>query len=264
MTKSKDIDGRGFLRNTTPGTPGKRFYFILGVIIFITTCFPVFGDDHILVEGTRSFMGHTFPKKVSETWITDNKVYGKTSRFITITRYDLKKKWIILPEQNRYFEEPIEWPIQPDKNKDTPSKQNIHEVGWDYIPQFDWIIEKTDQKQDINGWTCQKIIADGDADYEEKTIEIWASKDAPINIERFNNMTQLDNEEWKNIFETLPELKKLFIVKTKHTNVNDIAPTMYYENTIIKAETADPPQNIYELAEGLEKVNSLKELYDKK
>jgi hypothetical protein len=239
----------------------KGFYLVLVVIIFVTGCFTVFGDDYILEESNRSYMGYTYPKKVSESWITDNKVYVKTSRFISITRYDLKKKWIILPEQKRYFEEPIDWPVQPDKNKDTQSKQSIHEVGWDYIPQFDWIIEKTDQKEDINGRECQKIIADGDADYEEKTIEIWVSKDAPINIERFNNMTLLANEEWKNIFQTSPELKKLFIVKTKHTIVNDIAPTMYYEETITKAETAAPPQNIYELPEGLEKVNSLRELY---
>lgn len=242
----------------------KEGFFIFVVIIFVTGCFPVFGDDHILVEGTRSYMGYTYPKKVSEYWITDNKVYVKTSRFISITRYDLKKKWIILPEQKRYFEESREWPAQPGKNKDTQSKPTIHEAGWDYIPHYDWIMEKTDQKQDINGWACQKIIAEGDADYEEKTIEIWASKDAPINIERFNNMTQSADEEWENIFQAYPGLKKLFIVKTKHTIVNDIAPTMYYENTITKAESADPPQNIYELTEGLEKVNSLRELYERK
>jgi hypothetical protein len=242
----------------------KEGFLIFVVIIFMTACFPVFGDDYIVEESNRSYMGYTYPKKVSESWITDNKVYVKTSRFITITRYDLKKKWIILPEQKRYFEEPIDWPIPSDKNNEIQSKQTIHEVGWDYIPQFDWIIEKTDQKEDINGWECQKIIAYGDADYEEKTIEIWASKDRPINIERLNNIALLANEEWKNIFQTSPELKKLFMVKTKHTNVNDIAPTMYYEETIIKAEIADPPQNIYELPEGLEKVNSLRELYERK
>jgi hypothetical protein len=227
----------------------------------MTTCFTVFGDDHILVENTRSYMGHKYPKMISEFWITDNNVYLKTRRFITITRYDLKKKWMILPEQKRYFEESISLPVPSDKDKETQLNQTIHEVGWDYVPQYDWIIEKTDQKQDISGWECQKVIADGDADYMEKTIEIWISKDAPINIERFNNMTQLANDEWNSIYQTSPELKKFFIVKTKHTIVNAIAPTMLRENKVIKAETADPPQNIYELPEGLEKVNSLRELY---
>lgn len=238
-----------------------RSYFIFVVIIFMTACFTVFGDDHIMIDSTRSYMGHTSPKMTSEFWVTDNNVYVKTRRFITITRYDLKKKWIISPMQKRYFEESIDLPVPSDKVKEAQSKQTIHEVGWDYVPHYDWIIEKTDQKQDINGWTCQKVIAHGDADYEEKTIEIWVSKDAAINIERFNNMTQKVNEEWKGIYQTSPELKKLFIVQTKHTIVNDIAPTMYRENKVTKAETAEPPQNIYELPEGLEKVKSLRELY---
>ena len=238
-----------------------RFYFIFVVIVFMIACFTVFGDDHILVESTRSYMGHIFPKMTSEFWVTNDNVYVKSRRFITITRYDLKKKWMISPEQKRYFEESVDRPVHGDKDKETPSKQSIHDVGWDYIPHYDWIIEKTDQKQEISGWECQKVIADGDADYKEKTIEIWVSKNAPINIDRFNNMTLLADEEWENIFQTSPELKKMFIVQTKHTIVNDIAPTIYRENKLIKAETADPPQNIYELPEGLEKVNSFRELF---
>jgi hypothetical protein len=230
--------------------------FIFFISIFISIYFPVLGDDHILVERTMSYMGHIYPKRINEYWITDNNVYLKSGSFVTITRYDLKKRWIIFPDQKKYVEESISI-----TKKETKSNQSIHETGWDYNPAYDWIIKKSDRKQDINGWECQEIIADGDADYAEKNIEIWVSKDIPINIQHFNDLVQRTNEEWAGIFQTFPELKKLFIVKTRQTIVNAIAPAKHLENKVIKAEIAEPPQNIYDLSEGLEKLNSLKELY---
>ncbi|UCH96879.1 MAG: DUF4412 domain-containing protein [Candidatus Aminicenantes bacterium] len=239
------------------------FIFMAAVIIYMTGFSCVFGDDHILVESARSYMGHIYPKMITEFWVTDNSVYLKTSRYFTITRYDLKKKWFINPEQKRYYERSTDLHTRADQDTETESNRTIHEVGWEYIPHYDWIVKKPGEKQDINGWECQKVIADGDADYAEKTIEIWMSKDVPVDIKRFNHMTQLENQEWKDIFQNSPELRDFFMVKTKHTIVNAIAPNMYKENKVIKAETADPPQNIYELPEGLEKVKSIEELFSR-
>jgi hypothetical protein len=217
---------------------------------------PLFGDNHVFFEQTVSLRGHVRPKTLSETWYSENQAYFNSRFLVTIYRRDLQKKWTISPTRKRYLEESLIPGSQDEKSQESPSKIPIREIGWDYEPQYDWIIEKTREKQVINGWECQEVIAEGDADYGEETMELWMSKDVPIDIKRYNSWTRSDKAEWESILKALPELEGLFMVKSVQT----VGNRTYHEKTVTKAEVAVPPQGIYELPQGLERVNSWEEL----
>ena len=232
----------------------KVIHLFFAVIIFMMFFSFVYGDDHLVYEESRSYMGHHSPKTTRETWLTENKACIRYRRFMSIIRLDLKKKWSVYPGFKAYLEEPLDLQAKEEK-------KSIYDIGWDYTPQYDWTVKETGESQQINGWECKKIIVHGEADYAELTIVMWLSKDGPINSERYHTMIQTASEERREILTAFPALKDFIVVEAKYTIQRPISPPITREVKMVKAEVADPPPNIYQIPPGLEKVNSLMELY---
>ena len=216
-------------------------------------------DDHVVQEFTRTYMGRTIPARTNETWIGEDKYYHKSGNFITITRYDLNKKWIIFPRQKRYLEEPIEKKISNEKEE--PSR--IQELGFNYQPEFDWIVRQTEDERIIDGKTCRCTIFEGDADYAEETREYWLTEDLPIDLERYHQVLidPIEDKYWAAYYQAFPIEKYALPLETKIITENAIAPTMTWNFEMIRVETAEPPDNIYEIPEGYARVNTREELY---
>lgn len=233
------------------------FYLFLTFLAFLSAF--LIADDHIVEERTRTYMGRTTPPTKTEMWIGENKRCYQGSSFTLIHRYDLKKRYIINLRNKKYMEEPVEELSKPPEKEET----RIQTLGFSYQPIFDWIVTKTDKEKIIDGLTCRLYILEGDADYAEEKRELWVTQDVPIDLDRYYKLIvepDLD-EEWSKIYEKNPELKNSIALESQIITENAIAPTMTWNTRITKIESAEPPEGIYGLPEGFQRVETREELY---
>jgi hypothetical protein len=217
-------------------------------------------DDHIVSELKRSYMGRTYPPQPSEVWIGGDGVYVRTGSVVVISRYDLKKKWIILTGRKKYMEEPLA--AFPGRRE--PAKPfRIQEYGFNYEPLFEWTVLETAETATVNGFTCRKMVARGDAEYAEEVREIWVTAEAPIDVKVYFERVIKPNLDgpWTKIYESRGDLRNGLIMKSRTTTEPAIAPTTVTEMSVLKVEKAAPPERIYEIPAGFQKVATRAELY---
>lgn len=216
-------------------------------------------DDHIVEESTRTYMGRTTPPMISEIWIGENKMCYKGRSFNFIYRYDLKKRYTLNLRNKKYLEEPLEESSKPDEKE----KVRIQTLGFDYMPVYDWVVTKTDEEKTIDGHVCRLYILEGDADYAEEKRELWIAQDVPVDLGRYYEFAVKSglDEEWLKIYEKNPELKHSVTLESQTITEHPIAPTMTWKSKITKIESAEPPEGLYELPEGFQKVETREELY---
>lgn len=239
----------------------KSEYFILPAFLFLFIPKVFFcGDDHVVEERTRTYMGRTTMPTQTEYWVGNDALFIKTRSFTYITRYDLEKKYTINLKSEKYLEEPLA--VSPPNKGKKPFR--IQELWTErYNPMYDWVVLKTEKEKVIDGKKCRLYILDGDADYAEEKREIWITKDYPINRVRFfERLIQPDlDEEWQKVYKAYPELKNSVTMMSTFTSEHSIAPTMVWNNKLVTVETSDPPEGIYSVPEGFTKVKTRDELY---
>jgi hypothetical protein len=242
----------------------KIFFSIDLILLIVLFQAPLFGDDHVVEERTRTYMGRTIPPMKSEIWIGSEASCYKTQTYISITRYDLKKRYMVNLRNKKYLEEPLDKPISQEKQEN--KKVRIQELGAArYEPVFDWIVEETNEERIIDDRRCRLFILEGDADYAEEKREMWVTKDVPIDISRFfERMIKpgLENE-WIELYEKYPELRNSITVESVVATEGAIAPTIVWNNRILTIETADPPEGIYSVPAGFTQVKTRDELYSR-
>lgn len=218
----------------------------------------VFAADHLRSEMKRTYAGNTWPTRVSDLWIGENGVYLRSGRFVTILRFDLGKRWTMRSDSTLYAEEPL---TRPDTEENVD--QDIHKLGFSYTPRYIWNLEKTDRIDTLNGLVCTKIILHGDADYSTKTMEIWLTKNVPVDIQRIYRsfVDYTADDDWRSIYRTFPDLKDFLVVRAIETEEPPIASTMVVEKLITTAERVETPAGMYELPSGCRKVTSRDDLY---
>lgn len=217
-------------------------------------------DDHVMSELKRTYMGRTYPTQTSEVWLDGDRTYVRDGAVVTITRQDLKKRWIILPGRKKYLEEPLG--ASPE-NRETVKPARIQEYGFDYEPSYEWTIRETSETATINGLPCRKVVARGDAAYAEEVREMWVAEGAPIDVKAYYERVVKPNlgEPWAKIWESHEFLRKGIIMKSRTTNEPAIAPPSVIEITVVRMEKSPPPEKIYEIPDGLRKVMTRAELY---
>ncbi len=216
-------------------------------------------DDHIVSQQSRTYMGNTTPPMTQEVWVSDQAVWMSSGRTTALLRFDLGKRFYLNAAQKRFYEDDLAGSVAPAET----APERIQEVGWNYVPAYDWTLRDTGEDKVIDGRTCRRLILDGDADYAEEVREYWVSRDVPIDLGRYYRL--LAKRELRGqlltIYEATPLLREGFVVESRTTTENPIAPTMVWVNKVTKLEKADPPAGIYEVPSDFEKVNSLRELY---
>jgi hypothetical protein len=206
-------------------------------------------------------MGRTSPPQQAEVWMTADKVCVKDGAFITITRRDLKKRWTVNVRSKKYFEKSLAALAKSAAPEKKPFR--IQEYGFDYEPVYDWRLDKDILTETVNGRKCRKFVARGDADYSEEVREMWLTEDVPISIERaYETLTKPNlDAQLLRVYEKTPALRKGFVMKSVVTMEQPIAPTMVWVTEVTKVEIAPPPDGIYDLPAGMQKVGTLEELY---
>ena len=205
-------------------------------------------------------MGRTFPAQASEVWLAADKTFVRRGSVDVITRYDLKKRWIVRPERNEYLEEPLS--VSTDKGEpDKPAR--IQEYGFDYRPLYEWTLKETPDTATLEGLSCRKIMARGEAEYASEVREIWVASAPPIDIKAYYERIERPrlDESWNRIYQGNKNLRKGLVMKSRITTEPAIAPTMAVEMTVTKIERAKPPDGTYEVPAGFRKVMTRDELY---
>jgi hypothetical protein len=221
---------------------------------------PARADDHIESELKRTYMGRTYPTQPSEVWLGGDRTYVRDGAVVTITRHDLKKRWIILPGRKKYLEEPLG--ASPEDRK-AAKPARIQEYGFDYEPSYEWTVREIPETATINGLLCRKVVARGDAEYAEEVREMWVAEGAPIDVKAYYERVLKPNlgDPWAKIWQSHEILRKGIIMKSRTTNEPAIAPPSVTEITVVNVEKAAPPEKIYEIPDGLRKVMTRAELY---
>jgi hypothetical protein len=234
-----------------------RVFASLMSLLFGCGFITALADDHIFVERARAGMGMQFPPRVSEIWLNETSVCTKGSRFITIERYDLGRRWILSRETKRYFDEPL---APPAEEKKEPVA--IQRAGWDYEPSYDWTISESQKTDTVCGFICKLLAADAEVDYSSGSFQLWVAGNVPINVGRFNRrvVPLITEFDWKELSSAYPPLNNLFLLKYTGTQVNSIGPEMTFKTTVTKLENATPPAGTYDIPEGYQKVRSMEEL----
>lgn len=216
-------------------------------------------DDHIVTEMSRTYMGQVMPPRPTETWIGENAVAVVVRGMAFITRFDLKKRWTIAERNKKYLEEPLD--ASP-KGPETAGR--IQEQGFNYEPAYTWKVTETGETRTIDGRTCRKVIAAGDADYAEETREMWVAVDAPIDLKRYHaRVTDTGSDRaWMELARQSPLLAAGIVLESKHVQTPPIAPEIVWVFRVTKLEAgAAPPSGIYEIPAGFTKAATQEELY---
>jgi hypothetical protein len=195
-------------------------------------------------------------------WYGEKSFTINAGRTIIIYRKDLGKIWTVMARENKYFEETISEPAK--QETDQVENVSIHRLGQDYEPVFDWIIKPAYSLENIGGFDCKKISANGDADYAEINIDIWIAQNTDLVM---NDLLKtafefMSDDNWRTLYKTHPELKDFFIIKSASTLIGAIAPERITEKEMKIEKNATPPAGIFELPKGCVKVNSINELYN--
>lgn len=220
-------------------------------------------DDHVLSEARMTYMGRTSPPQTSETWTSADKGYLREGRVVVITRHDLGKRWTILTGPKRYLEETLGG--RREAAEPPPGPVRIQEYGFEYEPSYEWKVEISPSTETVNGFACRKIQARGVADYAEEVREIWVASDVPIDVKSHYERVVKPGLEpaWLRIVESTDLLRKGLAIRARVTTEPAIAPTRTTEILVTRVERAAPPEGIYELPAGLQRVQTRDELFSR-
>ncbi len=111
-----------------------------------------------------------------EIWRSKNAEYHAVRDQITITRQDLKKKGGSSMPRPRPT-----WKCLLTIHLLLRLWEKLNNEGYEYEPEFDWMLKATGEEKEICGFSCKKFVLEGDADYSEKTIELWVTDAIGIN-----------------------------------------------------------------------------------
>lgn len=217
-------------------------------------------DDHIVSELRRTYMGRTYPVRPSEVWMGGDRTFVREGSVITITRHDLKKRWIVLPGRKKYLEEPL---AASEERREPVKPVRIQEYGFDYSPTYVWSLQETFETATLGGLSCRKFIARGEAEYAGEIRELWVAAAPPIDIKAYYEKIVKPNldERLARIYQGQEDLRKGLVMRSRITTEPAIAPTSVAEITVTKIERAKPPDGTYEVPAGLRKVMTRAELY---
>jgi hypothetical protein len=184
----------------------------------------------------------------ADVWRSKSAEYYAARDQITITRQDLKKRWVINAKAKTYLEISLDHPPSPE------AREKLHNEGYEYEPELDWVLKETREEKEICGFGCKKFVLEGDADYSKKTIEIWITDAVGIHQDSYDHPERdFQGREAGPLLEKYEPLKNRFVLWEKVIDERPIGQTYIWESRVLKIEEAQAPAGIYDLPQGLKK-----------
>jgi hypothetical protein len=262
--ESRPASGASFLARRSPGEatvrPLKVGPALLACLALLAAPRTARADEHVTSELRRTSNGRTYPVQPSEVWVSPDKTYLRDGGVVVVLRYDLQKKWTIVASRRKYLEEPLNSP-PPGRKAAAPSR--IQEYGFDYEPVYEWTVNETPERTSLNGIPCRKILVRGDAEYAEKTLEMWVATEVPVDAKAYYERAVVPflDESWLKIYQGLADLRKGIVVRSLITSDPAAASPSVTEIVVTKMERAQPPGGIYEVPGDFRKVSTRSELH---
>lgn len=231
------------------------------IIAFLATIFqmPVVAElpkeYHAVVNTKRTYMDATRETK-SEYWFTNNKTYISNGRVSTIIRKDLGVVYTVIIRSNQYYMDSI----KPAK-KEVPEVRELdfRHLGVDrYTTDYDWTVDRKSGKDTTGPFSSDHYLANGDADFDQVSLEYWISKPGDPEMAllfreiQLNSMSSLTTR--KPLIDLLRKSKRCIPVKIIELIDNPIAPPILNRIVVEKLESAKAPENIFELPSGAKKA----------
>jgi len=218
---------------------------------------------HFVIERDFIYMAATRTLR-SEHWISGDKAYQKLGDMVVITRKDLGVRWVVNSAAKTYTERPLKVAGSPsgqEKASVVPGASSVQEdlrtAGFRYEPVYDWTITETGEAQNLNGRSCSKVTALGDADYAESKLVLWLcpregsdsigdSNTAVLDLIRSDSIRKLVEEQ-------LAKRGNPILMSFEENTEPAIAPTTIVRIRIKTLESAPVPAGLFDLPAGVQK-----------
>jgi len=178
----------------------KKIIVSFTMLLFLSTTGHCGADILCVTERSWSFMGST-DRNRAECHVSGRRAYIRDNRGISIQRYDLGLSWRLYEAKAEYTERSLRPAAEHD---------DIHTLGFEYHPSYEWQIEDTGQEKEVNGFPCRLLIADGDADFARVTWKVWVSRKG--DRETIREYRAFLMEQWSGI----PEKEALLLILSQH------------------------------------------------
>jgi|GEM_PF-2476193 len=229
------------------------------LIVFAVISLSVFAKEpqqyHAVVKTTRTYMDVSRETQ-SDYWFTKGKTFTSNGRVATISRHDLGVVYTLLIKKNIYYVDSI----KADKKDNTATKDiDFRYIGVDrYNPVYDWVTN-LESKNDTTGlFKSDHYIADGDADFDQVSLEFWLTKPDDRNMAELFSEIAVNSMSYQSTRKPMADLlskkKQEVPVRIIELINNPIAPPIKNVIVIEKLEPAEAPEGIFDLPAGAKKA----------
>ncbi len=230
----------------------RRLGILFGLSCVLAIAIPSFADIHLVRSMHWEYGGYPQGEEMLlDVWLSGTAERRMYKNNIIIHQFEKDIRWTIDAIATTFKESPIEAEAEEEV-----SEEKLHNEGFVYEPVFDWTLQEMDQDTILCGIPCKKYILDGDADYAEKIVEIWAADNigSYVNVHE-KSLHYLQGRETAEVIDQFPELKERIVLYEKTTSEAAISPTKVIIVEIILLENTTPPHGMYELPQGLKRID---------
>ncbi len=232
----------------------------LFIIILISLCNNFLfstNDDPVYyakITNTRTYM-NIDRVTVSEYWFTKDKYCSVSNQYKIIVRKDLGVTWFINLRSGTCRTDSI----RPQKTMPPAEKIiDVKYIGQNYIPDYEWNKPKLLSKETVGNYVCDHFLCEGDADFDQISLEYLVAKTDDESMAGFLNSTIMNlggsNNKREPIIEMITGNKNLIPLRIAETVENPIAPHITTVINVDKLELAESSGGMFELPDNLTKT----------
>ncbi len=129
-------------------------------------------DLHLAVEFQFNILANVITRN-TDCWMAPQKTASRVGDRLIIRRNDLGVTWDVDTKAKTYTETKI---APPSPQLAARVVEDIHTLGFDYEPDYDWQVREGRQRSIIAGRPCRQVVATGNADYAEATVTFWVCR----------------------------------------------------------------------------------------
>jgi hypothetical protein len=211
---------------------------------------------YVKVSNVRTYM-NVDRTTVTEYWFTKDKFCILNSNQIkTVIRRDLGVTYSINLRAGTYKIDSIK--IQK-QSLPVDKILDFKYIGQSYVPDFEWNKPKRLPVEMINKFECAHYISEGDADFDQMSLEFLVAKTEDqfmantVNSRILNIDTSNNNR--KPIAGLISTSKNLIIMRIIERVENAIAPPATTKITIDNLEKVESANGFFDLPDNLKKTN---------